>query len=200
MRCQVDDHSVVEGKQDPRHPDSKKDIAVVPLVTIQDHTSRRDGDVGSADSTIIATRLPGIETCVRRWRLAVARRAMGAQLQSERAAGKRILVTEDEFLVALVVEETLQSIGCSVLGPFADLAEATEVATREQVDAAVLDINLRGEMVYPLAEHLHLQGIPFVFTTGYAVKDVPEEFRVFECLQKPVSKRTLEQVVRRMLN
>jgi CheY-like chemotaxis protein len=125
---------------------------------------------------------------------------MGAQLQSERAAGKRILVTEDEFLVALVVEETLQSLGCSVLGPFSDLAEATEVAAREQVDAALLDINLGGEMVYPLAEHLHRRGIPFVFTTGYAVKDVPEQFRVFECLRKPVSPWTLKRVVHRILN
>ena len=124
----------------------------------------------------------------------------GGAMQGASAAGKRILVAEDEFLVALVVEGTLQSIGCTVLGPFADLAEATEVATREQVDAAVLDINLRGEMVYPLAEYLDAHGIPFVFTTGYAIKDVPEHFRVFDCLRKPVSKRTLEQVVRRMLN
>src|SRR5919197_771511 len=121
-------------------------------------------------------------------------------MQGERAVGKRILVAEDEFYVALFVEETLQSFGCTVLGPFADLAEASEVATREQVDAALLDINLGGEMVYPLAEYLHQHRIPFVFTTGYAAKDLPEEFRAFECLRKPVSERTLEQVVRRMLN
>ena len=121
-------------------------------------------------------------------------------MQGESAAGKRILVAEDEFFVALVVEETLQSLGCTVLGPFADLAEATEAATREQVDAAVLDINLHGEMVYPLAEYLYQHRIPFVFTTGYAAKDLPEKFRAFECLRKPVSPRTLEQVVHRMLN
>ena len=120
-------------------------------------------------------------------------------MQGEGAAGKRILVAEDEFLVALVVEETLQRLGCTVLGPFADLAEATEVATREQIDAAVLDINLGGEMVYPLAEHLHRDGIPFVFTTGYAAKDVPEQFRAFECLRKPVSAWALKQVIHKML-
>jgi CheY-like chemotaxis protein len=122
-------------------------------------------------------------------------------MQGERAVGKRILVAEDEFYVALFVEETLQSLGCTILGPFPDLAEATEVATREQVDAAVLDIHLRDdEMVYPLAEYLFRHGIPFVFTTGYAAKDVPEQFRVFECLRKPVSPRALKQVVHRMLN
>jgi CheY-like chemotaxis protein len=130
----------------------------------------------------------------------------GAELNTEGEmhggdpAGKRILVVEDEFFVALVVEETLQSLGCTVLGPFADLAEATEAATRETVDAAVLDINLRGEMVYPLAEHLNRQGVPFVFTTGYAIADLPERFRVFGCLRKPVDARTLKQAVHHMLN
>jgi CheY-like chemotaxis protein len=94
----------------------------------------------------------------------------------------------------------LQSLGCTVLGPFSDLSEATEGAKREQVDGAILDINLRGEMVYPLAEHLHRRGIPFVFTTGYAATDVPEQFRAFEHLRKPVSPRTLKQAVQHMLN
>jgi CheY-like chemotaxis protein len=123
-----------------------------------------------------------------------------ASMQGELPAGKRILVAEDEFFVALVVEETLQSLGCTVLGPFSDLAEATEVATREQIDAAVLDINLHGEMVYPLAEYLDRHRIPFVFTTGYAAKDVPEQFRGVEHLGKPVSARTLKQAVCNMLN
>ena len=112
--------------------------------------------------------------------------------------GTCILVAEDEFLVAIVVEETLQSLGCTVLGPFSELAEATAAAAREPIDAAVLDINLGGEMVYPLAEHLHRQGIPFVFTTGYAVADLPERYRGFEHLSKPVDATTLMRAVHRM--
>jgi CheY-like chemotaxis protein len=115
-------------------------------------------------------------------------------------AGKRILVAEDEFFVALVLEEMLQSLGCIVVGPFSDLAQATEAATREPVDAAILDINLGGEMVYPLAEHLHRHGIPFVFITGYAEVDLPEHLRAFEFLRKPVDTRTLKQVVQHMLD
>jgi CheY-like chemotaxis protein len=115
-------------------------------------------------------------------------------------AGMRILVAEDEFFVALVVEETLQSVGCTVLGPYSDLAQATAAAAEEPIDAAVLDINLGGEMVYPLAEHLHRHGIPFVFTTGYAVADLPEHFRVFECLNKPVDPTTLKRAVHQMLH
>jgi CheY-like chemotaxis protein len=124
----------------------------------------------------------------------------GSEMHGGDLAGMRILVAEDEFFIALVVEETLQSLGCTVLGPFSDLAQATEAATREPVDAAVLDINLSGEMVYPLAEHLYRHGIPFVFTTGYAVADLPERFRVFDCLRKPVDPRTLKQAVHHMLN
>ena len=114
--------------------------------------------------------------------------------------GTCILVAEDEFLVAVVVEETLQSLGCTVLGPFSELAEATAAAAREPIDAAVLDINLGGEMVYPLAEHFHRQGIPFVFTTGYAVADLPERFRGFERLSKPVDATMLKRAVHQMLH
>ena len=121
-------------------------------------------------------------------------------MQGERAAGKCILVAEDEFLVAVAIEQTLDSLGYTVIGPFSDLAEATAAATRERVDTAVLDINLRDGKVYPLAEHLHRQGIPVVFTTGYEMSDVPERFRVFECLRKPVSARTLKEAVRLMLD
>jgi DNA-binding NtrC family response regulator len=114
-------------------------------------------------------------------------------------AGKRILVAEDEFFVALSVEETLQSLGCIVLGPFSDLAQATEAATREPVDAVILDINLGGEMVYPLAEHFHRHAIPFVFITGYAKVDLPERLHVFDFLRKPVDAGTLKQAVHHML-
>jgi CheY-like chemotaxis protein len=121
------------------------------------------------------------------------------EMGSEDLEGMRILVVEDEFFVALVVEETLQSLGCTVLGPFPDLEQATETAVRQAVDGAVLDINLGGEMVYPLAEYLQRHGVPFVFTTGYAIADMPEHFRGFACLRKPVDANTLEQAVRRML-
>jgi CheY-like chemotaxis protein len=118
---------------------------------------------------------------------------------SEALEGMRILVAEDEFFIALVVEETLQSLGCTVVGPFPDLAQATEAAAQEPVDGAVLDINLGGEMVYPLAERLERNGVPFVFTTGYAIADLPERFRVFDCLRKPVDAITLKRALCRML-
>jgi CheY-like chemotaxis protein len=119
-------------------------------------------------------------------------------MDSGELAGMRILVAEDEFFIALVVEETLHDLGVTVLGPYPDLAQATEAATREKFDGAVLDINLGGEMVYPLAERLQRNGIPFVFTTGYAAADLPERFRVFEILRKPVDARRLTEAVHHM--
>lgn len=108
--------------------------------------------------------------------------------------GLRILVVEDEFLLALEVEAALIDFGCSVIGPFAKLSKALDAARSERLDAAVLDINLNGEMVFPLAEYLDSQGIPFVFLTGYVSSSVPDRYRDFKRLQKPLRAETLRKV------
>ncbi len=109
--------------------------------------------------------------------------------------GLRILVVEDEFLLALEVEAALIGFGCSVAGPFAKLAKALDAARRLQLDGAVLDINLNGEMVYPLAEFLDRAGVPFVFLTGYVPSDLPERFRHFRRLPKPLHAEMLRQII-----
>jgi two-component system, response regulator PdtaR len=109
--------------------------------------------------------------------------------------GLRILVVEDEFLLALEVEAALTGFGCSVTGPFAKLAKALDAARRTELDGAVLDINLNGEMVYPLAEYLHSAGVPFVFLTGYVPSDLPERFRHFRRLPKPLHAEALRQII-----
>ena len=98
----------------------------------------------------------------------------------------QILVVEDEFLLALEVEAALIGFGCVVVGPFAKLGEGLDAARGMRLDGAVLDINLNGEMVYPLAEFLDSTGVPFVFLTGYVSSDLPERFRRFRRLQKPL--------------
>src|SRR3954465_2921245 len=92
--------------------------------------------------------------------------------------GKSILVVEDEFLLALQLEELLQSRGGTVGGPYRTLDEAMEAAQREDFDFAILDINLSGTMVYPLAGHLIGRGIPFLFLTGYSLSNLPDRFRM----------------------
>jgi DNA-binding response OmpR family regulator len=88
--------------------------------------------------------------------------------------GVRVLLVEDEYLVASLIEEILEIAGCIVTGPIPRLAQALDAADRETCDAAVLDVNLAGERIYPVADILSRRNIPFVFVTGYGV--LPGEY------------------------
>lgn len=99
--------------------------------------------------------------------------------------GARVFVVEDEFLLGMALKEDLQAAGCVVLGPFQSLARAREAARREQFDFAILDINLAGEPVYPLADELIARGMPLMFLSGYGAADMPERFRGIRRLSKP---------------
>ena len=89
------------------------------------------------------------------------------------------------MLVAMVVETMLSDIGCHVIGPFGRLAGALDAAEREQIDAALLDVNLHGEAVFPVADALAKRGIPFVFMTGYGPEGLPKRFSDRPVLTKP---------------
>lgn len=81
--------------------------------------------------------------------------------------GKRILVVEDEALIAVMVEDMLTDMGSSVVGPAATIEAALKLAGAETIDAAVLDVNVRGERIDPVADALFARGIPMLFATGY---------------------------------
>jgi DNA-binding response OmpR family regulator len=85
---------------------------------------------------------------------------------------KRILVVEDEGLVSMLIEDALLEEGATVVGPFATLADALDAAQTQEFDAALLDVNLRGKTVYPVAELLSERGIPFLLLTGYGETSV----------------------------
>jgi DNA-binding response OmpR family regulator len=87
--------------------------------------------------------------------------------------GKRVLIVEDELLVALLIEDFLAELGCSVLGPCGSVAKALDAARTETFDLAVLDVNLGGEKVYPVAEVLAERHIPFLFLSGYGDEAIP---------------------------
>jgi len=114
-------------------------------------------------------------------------------------SGVRVLIVEDEALLALEIQELLQSAGSTVIGTFNDLARAGQVARREAIDVAVLDTNLNGEMVYPLADDLVVRGIPFVFVTGYATSNLPERFRSMPQVAKPFDPTSLTNELQRMI-
>jgi CheY-like chemotaxis protein len=105
----------------------------------------------------------------------------------------RVMLVEDEALVALMMEDQLRELGCEVAGSFAGLAAALRWldAQAEPPDGAVLDVNLGGgERVFPLAHALRARGVPFVFATGYSL--LPDDgFAEIPVLNKPVDLGTL---------
>ena len=104
----------------------------------------------------------------------------------------RIMVVEDEALIAMVLVDHLQEIGLSAVGPFSRVADALKVD--EELDAAILDVNLGGESVYPVADMLHARGIPFVFMTGYGSASIDPRFATVPVLQKPIEAKALEDM------
>lgn len=112
------------------------------------------------------------------------------QERSGKLAGRRILVVEDEFFLADDLRRALTEHGAEVAGPANTLDRARALAS-ESVDLAVLDVNLRGETVFPLADELRARGVPFVFTTGYDEEMMPDAYRDVERWEKPYVARQL---------
>lgn len=98
----------------------------------------------------------------------------------------RILVLEDEFLTALDLCDTLDALGCEVVGPVSRVERALAIARTEALAGAVLDVNVDGERSDPVADALSNRAIPFVFVTGYAREDLAPRHRDCRMLQKPV--------------
>jgi two-component SAPR family response regulator len=109
--------------------------------------------------------------------------------------GQSILLVEDEALVAMMMKEFLREIGFQVVGPFGKVADAIEAIELERPHAAILDINLGGEMIYPLADELSARGVPIVFVTGYGAEAIDRRFANVPVLQKPVDNATLQRVL-----
>lgn len=101
--------------------------------------------------------------------------------------GRRILVVEDEYVLAQLVCDALEAAGAVVLGPVARVQRALELITRETagLDAAILDIDLGGERSYAIADTLAGRGVRFVFTTGYAADAIAAPYEAYPRLEKP---------------
>ena len=108
--------------------------------------------------------------------------------------GRRVLLVEDEPLVAMMMSQMIRELGGEVAGPFGTLDEASG-ASLEAVDAAVLDVNVAGELVYPLADRLIAHDKPIVFLTGYDANSVDSRFRGSPVLTKPIDERELVSVL-----
>jgi PAS domain S-box-containing protein len=108
--------------------------------------------------------------------------------------GTRVMVVEDEALVAMVVSDAMIELGYQVVGPFSRPPDAIAAVKNNDIAAAILDINLAGTLVYPVAEELTSRGIPFVFVTGYGVESIDKRFADIPVLQKPIERETLQRI------
>lgn len=115
-------------------------------------------------------------------------------------AGKRVLVVEDELLVALLVEDMLYDAGCIIVGPFARVPEALVAAQVERIDVALLDVNVADEKVFPVAYALEERDIPFLFVTGYGEAALPPDRPDWEACAKPFLPRQLAARLARKVN
>jgi PAS domain S-box-containing protein len=106
----------------------------------------------------------------------------------------RVLLVEDEALVAMMIQECLGDFGYQVIGPISTATEAAARAMDGNFEAAVLDINLGDGAVYPIAEALTARGVPFVFVTGYDAESVDARFRNVPVLQKPIERDMLQKI------
>ncbi len=110
-------------------------------------------------------------------------------------AGLRVLVVEDEMMVSMLIEDMLTDLGCIVVGPAARLDEAITLAENEQIDCAVLDVNLGGQPIFPLADILRTKGAPFAFATGYGDAGLRDVDRGSPVLQKPFRESDLARIL-----
>lgn len=116
-------------------------------------------------------------------------------------SGLRLLVVEDETMVALMLEDMLDDLGCVVVDVAGTLSRGLTLAANESLslDGAVLDVNLGGEKVYPIAECLATRGVPFFFCTGYGAEGLPTDFAHVPILAKPYRQEELEGMLATVL-
>ncbi len=105
--------------------------------------------------------------------------------------GNRVMIVEDEPLVAMAMSELVAELGMTVIGPFGNVGQAIAALKDNSVSAALLDINLAGELVYPLADRLMADKVPFAFVTGYGSESIDRRYANVRVLQKPIKRDAL---------
>jgi len=115
-------------------------------------------------------------------------------------AGRKVLVVEDQYLIAEDLCELVEVLGGEVIGPTSRVGSALAALRSDRPDLALLDVNLEEELAYPVAVALRQQGIPFVFTTGYDASVIDPRFADVPHLGKPISQGKLAEAVRKLLD
>jgi len=120
---------------------------------------------------------------------------MSALANSPVVKGLRLFVVEDEALVAMLLEEMLADLGCTVVGVAGNVGDALGRLSHTAADGAVLDVNVGGEKVFPVADALAERGVPFVFATGYGGSGLDQRYPNAPVLTKPYSTDELMRVL-----
>jgi len=112
-------------------------------------------------------------------------------------SGKRVLIVEDEYLVAMDTRRALEKAGATVVGPASNVDDGLTLVRSQKIDAAILDINLDGDMVFPIADLLDEMNIPFVFASGYNPSQIPGKYSGYVLCEKPTE---LGHIARALFN
>jgi two-component SAPR family response regulator len=115
-------------------------------------------------------------------------------------AGHRGLVVEDDYFIASDLKEELVGAGATVIGPVPSVEAALDLLVEDKPDAAILDVNLLDEKVFPVADALTSDGVPFCFMSGYDRRGMPERYATACWLQKPLGRPKLMSELRRLLD
>ncbi len=119
---------------------------------------------------------------------------------TEQVRGRQILVVEDEYYLAIDLEQMLSDLGVGVVGPVPSVKAALALMdATPRLDGAILDVNLGGEQVFPVADRLSARGVPFLFATGYGRQDIPERFAQIACIYKPVEPSSIARALQQAL-
>jgi two-component SAPR family response regulator len=111
----------------------------------------------------------------------------------------RILVVEDEWMIADQIADVLRDVGYDVVGPVGRITEALSLLNGEQVDVALIDVNVHGDLTSKVAEALEAASVPFAFVSGYSRQDLPANLRGRPLLQKPVEANAVYRCVQSLL-
>jgi DNA-binding response OmpR family regulator len=122
-------------------------------------------------------------------------KGVNSAMSARKPSGYSVVLVEDEAMIRMMVADMLQELGYRVAGEAGRIEEAIGLVQRTDFDLAIIDVNLDGEPIFPVAEAIKARNRPFIFVTGYNTSDLPDEYRDRPSLQKPFRIETLGKLV-----
>ena len=120
-------------------------------------------------------------------------------MTAKRPLGGSVFLVEDEVMIRMMVADMLQELGYSIAAEAGEISEAIRLAQSIDFDLAILDVNVNGKVISPVADLIRARNRPFIFATGYGSSGLPEEYRDRPSLQKPFQIETLARVIENTL-